>query len=146
MSNNYYDPHEEAKFLGLKVNFLKLKKLNSFLVEKVIYLRENMNKIEKRCCLTYEVVKYVWNRYNHLEQKGWHSRSAENIIKQQTARKLVCPAKFDELYKNNVSFDDMQEELQVTKEYLLHYLNYCKTIRLVENKDLIRLKIPSSIL
>jgi hypothetical protein len=138
MGDNFYDPKEEAQFLGLKVNFLKLKRLNSFILEKVIYLRENMNKIEERCSLTYEVVRYVWNKYSYLEQRGWHSRSVENILKQQTARKLVCPSRFDELYQDKVSFDEMEKELQVTKEYLLHYVNYCKTVSLVDDTSLMR--------
>ena len=136
MGNEYYNPEEEAKYLGLKISFIKLKKLNSFILEKIIYLRENMNKAEKRCSLTYEVVKYAWNKYNHFEQAGWHSKNVENIIKQQTARKLISPVEFDKLYQNKVSFDEMEEELEVTKEYLLHYLNYCKTINLIENKKL----------
>lgn len=134
MGTEFYDPTAEAVFLGLKVNFFKLKKMNSFILEKIVYLRENMNKIEKRCSLTYEIVKYLWNKYNRMEEEFWHSNNVENILKQQTARKLVCPDKFAELYNNNVSIEEMEQELEVTKEYLMHYINYCKTIQIVEDK------------
>jgi hypothetical protein len=141
MGKGYYDPAEEACFLGLKVHLLKLKRLNSFILEKVVYLRENMDRVEKRCSLTYEIVKYLWNKYNRIESECWHSQNVEKIIKQQAARKLVCPEKFDKLYHNKVSLEEMEKELEVTKEYLLHYMRYCKTIQRAESGSLLE-KIP----
>lgn len=143
MGNKFYNPLEEARFLGLKVKCLSFKKLNSFLLEKVIYLRESMCRIEKRCAVTYEIVNYLWQGYNGPEKNGWHSENVEVILKQQAARKLVCPDKFQELSQNNSSLDEMLQELEVTKEYLMYYLNYKETMSLIENNTFSRNKYLS---
>ncbi len=132
MSEYNYNPKDEADLLGLKIKYLSFKRLNSFLIEKVIYLRKSMNHIEKRCALTYEIVHYLWNNCNGNEKKLWHSKNVEEILKQQTARKLVCPDRLKKLLETRSDIDEISRELEVTNEILFYYLKYCKSKVLYE--------------
>lgn len=133
MKDYKYNPFEEAKALGLTVKNLSFKKLNSFLIEKVIYLRQNMTRIEKRCTMTYEIVHYLWKKCEN-NKTAWHSSNVEEILKQQAARKLVCQNHLNELIAKQSSIDEITKELEVTTETLMYYYKYLKSIQVTDSQ------------
>jgi hypothetical protein len=133
MKEYSYNPFEEARNLGLTIKFAGFKKLNSFLIEKVVYLRENMNRIEKRCSLTYEIVHFNWIIYSKQNQTFYHSKKVEDILRQQTARKLICPDKLYKLMESNYDHNTILEELEVTNDVLVNYFKYCKIKNCTDN-------------
>lgn len=123
MEENFYDPYTEAKVNGLKVKFIDFKKINSFLTKSVIYLRLSMNKIEKRYTLTYELVHLSRNHSDFCEG---HSLEEEEIIRQETAKKLIQGTRFSILIESSYSLDKIAKELQITKEVIYDYFKYCR--------------------
>ena len=123
MTETQYDPQIEAKEKGIIVKYINFKKINSFLTKSAIYLRDSMNSIEKRCTLTYELVHHSKNHFEEGEICMGHSREEEAIIRQETAKKLVPPAKLHELMTNRYSMDEIAEELRITREVLEDYLS-----------------------
>ncbi|MDD3012959.1 MAG: hypothetical protein PHC34_04580 [Candidatus Gastranaerophilales bacterium] len=126
MEQSLYDPYLEAKVSGIKVRFICFKKINSLLVQSVVYLRKSMNKIEKRCRLTYELVHYS---RGHLTLTGLcegHTAQEEDKIRQETANRLIKGTKLCFLIESCISMDKIAEELQVTKDVIYDYFKYCK--------------------
>ncbi len=127
MAKSIYDPKKEAKALGLKVRLIDFKRLNSFLTESVIYLKKNLSKIEARCCLTYEVVHYTRGHFNANGFCSGHSKEEDEIIRQETAKKLIPAARLYELLESCSSIDEIAYELKVTNEVLAYYFKYCRS-------------------
>jgi len=123
MQKDLFNPYLEAKKQGIKVKFLDFKKLNSFLTNSVIYLRINMNKIEKRYCLTYELVHLSRNHSDFCEG---HSIEEEEIIREETAKKLIQGTSFSILIESSYSLDKIAKELQITKDVIYDYFKYCR--------------------
>ena len=125
LMTQYYDPHSEAQQKGIGVIMIPFSRINSFLTKSVIYLRESMTAIEKRCSLTYELVHHS---RNHFSEKGFctgHSLEEENYIRQEAAKKLVPPAKLHELLNSAKTLDQIAQELYITREVLEDYLSFC---------------------
>lgn len=128
MEEEFFNPYLEAKRTGLKVKLINFKKINSLLVKSVVYLRKNMNKIEKRCSLTYELIHYSRCHNGITAICQGHTRQEEDIIRQETANKLIPEARFYYLLEKCYSLDTISQELQVTKEVIFDYLLYNKRI------------------
>jgi hypothetical protein len=126
MEEDLFNPYLEAKRAGIKVRLINFKKINSLLVKSVVYLRKNMNRIEKRCCLTYELVHHSRGHVGIIAISQGHSRQEEDIIRHETANKLIPETRFYHLIENCYSIDNIAQELQVTKEVIYDYLKYNK--------------------
>lgn len=127
MKKDLYNPLEEANSKGIMVKLANFKKLNSFLTKSVIYLRDSMNSIEKRCALAYELVHHSRNHFDSNLICICHSIEEEAIIRQEAAKKLVSCSRLYELMESCSTFEEIADELKVTKEVLNDYFNYCKT-------------------
>ena len=123
MKEQLYNPHEEARAKGIKIVLVNFKTLNSFLTKSVIYLRDSMNRIEKRCTLTHELVHHSKNHFSTEEICVFHSREDEMEIRKITAQKLVSKSRLYELLEKYYSMDKIAEELEVTIEVLNDYLH-----------------------
>jgi hypothetical protein len=126
MEEGQYNPYLEAKTHGIKVKLINFKRMNSLLIQSVVYLRKSMNKIEKRCRLTYELVHYSRKHSNPANIYEVHTEIEEDIIRQETANRLINGAKIYFLLESSYSIDKIAEELQVTKEVIYDYYRYCK--------------------
>jgi|GEM_PF-1092779 len=127
MEESLYDPYLDAKASGIKIKSINFKRINSLLIQSVIYLRKSMNKIEKRCSLTYELVHYSRKHSSLLGICIGHTSQEEDIIRQETANRLINGTKIYFLIESCTSTDRIAEELQVTKEVIYDYFKYCKS-------------------
>ena len=148
MEESLYDPYLEAKSSGIKIKFINFKRINSLLAQSVVYLRKSMNKIEKRCRLTYELVHYSRGHSNSIGICIGHTVYEEDIIRQETANKLINGTRIYFLMENSSSMEVIAKELQVTKDVIYDYFKYCKAIPfedvelLKENTPAIACKVP----
>jgi len=136
MEQSLYDPYLEAKSSGIKVKLIDFKRINSLLVQSVVYLRKSMNKIEKRCSLTYELVHYSRGHLNVTGICEKHTLKEEDIIRQETANRLINGTRIYFLIESCSSMDVIARELQVTKDVIYDYFKYCKA-KPFENKEFI---------
>lgn len=134
MEEELFNPYLEAKRTGIKVKLINFRKINSLLVKSVVYLRRNMNRIEKRCSLTYELVHHSRGHQGILAI--CHTRQEEDIIRHETANKLIPENRFYSLVEKCYSLDAISEELQVTKEVIYDYLMYNKRIINPDNEQI----------
>lgn len=127
MGDILYNPHDEASKKGISVKFMNFAKINSLLTRSIIYLRDSMTQIEKRCTLTYELVHHSRDHFSDNGICLGHSAEEEDIIRKETARKLVPTSRLYELMESCMTYEDIAEELKVTKEVLNDYFKYCKS-------------------
>lgn len=133
MEENLFDPYEKAKESGIKVKLIDFKKINSLLAKSVVYLRKSMNKIEKRCSLTYELVHYSRGHIGFCEG---HSVQEEDSIRRETAHILIQGSRLYILIESCTPMDKIAQELQVTKDIIYDYFKYCRTGSVNEEKPL----------
>lgn len=127
MNELLYCPQDEANAKGIAVKFMNFKILNSFLTKSIIYLRESMGQIEKRCALTHELVHHS---RNHFDVKGLcpgHSDDEEVLIRHETAKKLIPANRLYQLMESCMSYEQIAKELNVTKDVLNDYFKYCRS-------------------